>query len=255
MKTILEILKRKWAEYLLEILVIIIGILGAFVLNNWSEVRKEKAIEQNYLSRLYADLQNDREILTFSKDLTEIRMSQINLLIDAIQNPDLSSEKPKQIIESIEKVTWLSYLPLSRIVYNELLNSGKMSLIQSEELRKQLAIYSAEIDHWEIILNNKVSQKEFANATAGLLSIEILTAIENSESTDPLKSSHNLDIEIAPNEVKRIIQELSSNSDAVKWFPQIYHYHVLAAKVIDELKAQVEFLIEFIEDQLENHNL
>ena len=81
----------------------------------------------------------------------------------------------------------------------------------------------------------------------------MLTAIENTESTDPTKSSHYLDLEIDKNEVKRIILELSSNEEAVKWLPQIYHYQVLAAKVIILLQAHVESLLKSIEVQLKNY--
>ncbi len=235
-----------------EIVLVVIGILIAISINSWNEDRKERAIEQIYLLRLYNDLQKDMEILTFSQGLSVIRINQINLLNDAINNPDLLLAKPKQIIESIEKVTWLSYLPLSRIVYNELLNSGKMSLIKSEELREQLAIYYGDADHWELILNDKGSQKEFTYATAGLLSKEIFIAIENSESTDPIESSNYLNLELDKNEVKAIIQELSINKEAIKWLPKIYHYQILAAKVIIQLKEHNESLMKLIEIQLEN---
>ena len=250
--------ENRTGKYLLyaigEIVLVVIGILIALQINNWNELRKEKAIEHNYLLRLYDDLQKDNETLIFAKGLSEIRISQVNLLTDAIKDPDLSSDKPKKIIESIEKVTWLSYLPLSRIVYEELLSSGKMSLIRSEELRDQLAVYYGDADHWELTLNVRASQQEFTYATAGLLSIEMLTAIENSESTDPEKSSHFLDLEIDNSEVKRIIQELSSNEEAVKWLPKIYHYQVLSAKVIVLLKTHVDSLLKSIEVQLDNYN-
>ena len=52
MKKILETLRLKWAEYLLEILVIMIGILGAFTLNNWNEDRKQEVKDREFLISL-----------------------------------------------------------------------------------------------------------------------------------------------------------------------------------------------------------
>jgi len=244
----------KYFKYAIgEIVLVVIGILIALSINNWNEGRKEGFIEQKYLMRLLVDLENDYKTLTYSKGLSKDRINQINLLTDVIKNPVQSNENPKQIIESIEKVTWRSYLPLSKIVYNELLNSGKMSLIQSEKLRELLSNYYGAADHWEMILNFEDAQNEFSHATAGLLSKEILSAIENSESISVgsiTKSTHYIDIEVK--DIDRIVQELSSKNEAIKWLPKIYHYHILAGKVITDLSTQNETIKKLVQSELNN---
>ena len=63
MKKILDLLKEKWGEYVLEILVITIGIFGAFILNDWNEKRKEKEKFLILTEQLYNSIYTD--ILSF----------------------------------------------------------------------------------------------------------------------------------------------------------------------------------------------
>lgn len=83
-----------------------------------------------------------------------------------------------------------------------------------------------------------------------MLSAEILAAIENSEWIDSSKSTHFIDINIEEEEVARIVEELSSNSEAIRWMPKIYHYHVLSEKIIENLLSQNEALKNLILSEL-----
>ena len=233
-----------------EIALVVIGILIALSINNWNEDRKESLIEKNYLRRLLVDLENDYKTLSFSKALSKERINQVNILSNVIKNQSQSNESSTLIIESIEKVTWRSYLPLSKIVYNELLNSGNMSLIQSEYLRNLLSNYYEDADHWEMILNLEDAQKMFSHETAGLLSIEILTAIENSSSLRNSNPTYELDIELEEIEFDRIVKEFSTKTEAIKWLPNIYHYHLLADKVITILATHNETIKKIVQAEL-----
>lgn len=232
-----------------EIVLVMIGILLALQVNNWNENRKNKAIEQVYLNRLFNDLKKDHETLLFSMGNAKARTKQINQLTEAIKTPDSLFSNPGLIIESIEKVTWRSYLPLSRIVYDELRSSGNMAILESDKLREQLASYYAFAEHWESILKSLEYQKEFSKETAGLLDMETLEIIENTSTVAMSNSKNNHDYSLQPTEVNQIISTLAQNQNATKWLPQINHYHVLSKRIIEQLISQNDELMREIRVQ------
>jgi len=56
MKRILYTLNEKWPEYLLEIMVLIIGIYGAFAVDNWNDERKSNESEKRFLVNLKSEI-------------------------------------------------------------------------------------------------------------------------------------------------------------------------------------------------------
>lgn len=81
MKKLLDHLCQDWYKYLLEILVITIGILGAFALNNWNDQRKQAAFEREVLIQIKVNLQNDKERLIDIKQNFDLAVSATNKIL------------------------------------------------------------------------------------------------------------------------------------------------------------------------------
>lgn len=136
MKRILTTLSQKWPEYLLEIIVITVGILGAYALNNWNEGRKNQQLELDIYENLHSSLKTD------SVKLVRI-LGHINASIEAqetiIQNDhDYVTEccDPEQVLADLYDGSF-SFFPKYG-AYNQIVSDGQLPIIRNEEIRDKL---------------------------------------------------------------------------------------------------------------------
>ncbi|QSE98857.1 hypothetical protein [Fulvivirga lutea] len=161
MKRLLTTLSQKWPEYLLEILVLIIGIYGAFALENWNEQRKENELEERILLSLKDETNNNFNVLASCKDIIKKRIAFTDSLKLYIGPSYANIEKIKfvefvgQAIGSAERCT----LPVD--VLEELKASGNLNLINDIRIRRQISNLSAALnvlkqteDDWHYDLAN-----------------------------------------------------------------------------------------------------
>ncbi len=137
MKKILTTLSDKWAEYILEILVITLGILGAFLLNNWNEQRKTNLATRDALRNVMEDLRQDSvqfqfHVVNSDRIARNLRKTINNLL----------EEKSD---DSLEYYFQRSSGYLVAVVHNSAFQSmneqGLIPNIQDEELRLAIMRY------------------------------------------------------------------------------------------------------------------
>lgn len=129
-----------------EILLVVIGILIALGINNWNEHQKDLATEQNIINNLHEE---------FSKNLQLINDMITN--IEKVENASFKLMKymNKDIDEAtVKKVDSLIYWAIEHSAYNpsnntysEILNTGKIELIQQKSLKNKLFEWARELEN------------------------------------------------------------------------------------------------------------
>jgi hypothetical protein len=136
MKRILHTLKQKWPEYILEILVITLGILGAFALNNWNETQKSNRFEEEILTLIDENLTRDSVSIT----------AELNSAILAIQLTDSILNRVNQKIYDEQLNLWMGkVIKFERFRSQssgfEVLKSKGIDILQDKQLQVDLITY------------------------------------------------------------------------------------------------------------------
>lgn len=154
MNRIALVLRKKWAEYLLEILVIMIGVMGAFALDKWNESRKERVEEKKLLSEIRVALNKD---LTDQFDRLIERSNQDSVKFAAIlERASSGTPIPEEIVNPYRVITAIGGRNLSpHITAYKLLENRGIDIIRSDSLKMAiLDIYIIHYTRVEEVLDN-----------------------------------------------------------------------------------------------------
>jgi uncharacterized protein YhaN len=225
----------------LDLFVVILGILLAFQLDRFRESWQERRLEHRYLERLRNDLAAD--IAEFEANLSRIerRLAQVKLLEEAVRDPESVASHPGDFVRAIEKVTWRSFPTVTPYTYNELVTSGRMALLNSEQLRTGLAVYYSRLEDNKRLGLGEDDQDRFRNETVGLLSAAHLSAIEDA-------TSHTLNV--PDEEAVAIAREFASRSASHPWLTRLAKYQVMMRKLTSEHMNRAQALISEIDGAL-----
>jgi len=119
-----------------EVVLVVIGILIALQINNWNEHRKLKVQELSYLNNLKIDLLEDKEGL---KKIIERRISKVSSSDSMLSyyNGTKIKNLKDYYYHFLNVLIWDTHRP-NNITFQELINSGKLTIIQNPDIKKLL---------------------------------------------------------------------------------------------------------------------
>ncbi len=127
----------EYVKYALgEIVLVVVGILLALQIDGWNEANKERAAEIIYMENIKADLQLNLVSLKEFIEARETTIKSVEILMDYF-NQRIPLDENNFNFHILEVMNWYPFVQQSN-TYQELLNSGNLSIISNKSIRSGL---------------------------------------------------------------------------------------------------------------------
>ena len=156
------VVESRFSKYFIyavgEIILVVIGILIAITLNNSNQAQSQRSISAEKLTKLRQLIYQDSINMAKTIDHSKIQIANIQEAIDKFDQG--FSQLDYQSIMKIIIGSGPRTTPLDRSIYEEMLNSGEFSYIQDAELKRKIAAYYMQYEHFWWIIKNYIENSE-----------------------------------------------------------------------------------------------
>lgn len=141
--------ENKFKKYLLyafgEIILVVIGILIALSINTWNQNRLNTKKETYYLTQLKQELSNQNEEINERLERASSSLKVVDTLLYHF-NKDGKFTASIELNGNLFQLIGGTNLKLYRTTFDELISTGQLTLIKSDELRSKILFCYQEIE-------------------------------------------------------------------------------------------------------------
>jgi len=149
---------RKYLLYAIgEIALVVIGILIALQVNNWSQNKESVNKEQEYLIALNNDFQQTKKLFEANRTEHEIVKSSMKEILDWAEEGGIPIKERVRFDSIFGGVFWRSHFDPPLGTVQTILSSGNLNLIRNEELASLLTQWSSLVENYRSVENEALN--------------------------------------------------------------------------------------------------
>ena len=130
----------KWRSAVLDGFAVLVGILLAFAIDAWWDLRTQEENARGYLEAIQTELNENREIIEYDLQTLESWVLDSRVFLEDVVSPEATPS-----YEQVRQMVWETgpdqTTPLLRAAVDDLISSGGLQAIKSAELRRAIAQY------------------------------------------------------------------------------------------------------------------
>ncbi len=135
-----------WRSAVLDGAAVLIGILLAFSIDAWWDLRGQREEARSYLAAIETELVSNRSALVEELQIIRSWVAQSEGFLNDVVSPDASPT-----YDQVREMVWLTgpnrTTPIARAAIDDLVSSGGFQVIETPELRRALADYVRALDN------------------------------------------------------------------------------------------------------------
>jgi hypothetical protein len=129
--------EMRWAQVVLELALLVLGILIALAVNGWMDDRRDARAERQYLELLVRDLDRDLGMLVEVVAYEERQVEDGILAYRALRSSVAPADR-EAVAGALTRLTSRRTLRLTRATYTDLLGTGNLRLVRNAALRDRI---------------------------------------------------------------------------------------------------------------------
>ncbi len=138
-----RLLKLNWSYGLGELIIVIVGVLIALAIEQWNSSRLDRVEEKIIVQRLASDVRANIERLETGLSVLDEKEASLIRVTSALSQNGARPDDPTEFLRAViigANYGW-NQAGIQRATYDELIGSGKFSLIEYSELRWKITEY------------------------------------------------------------------------------------------------------------------
>jgi len=133
--------RQDWFTVCIELLVLVVGIFLGLQVDDWNQRRLDRIEEQYYLERLGRDFERSLAEQTEIVKRARANFEDALALLLVLEARDLGSMTSAEFQALLSRLQGFPPFALVTATIDELIANGKASLLQSDELREEIAMF------------------------------------------------------------------------------------------------------------------
>ena len=145
-KVVGKLRQLNWRSALLDGVAVLVGILLAFSIDAWWDLRNQREEADSYLAAVETELTSNREALIEELEIIRSWVAESEGFLNTVVAPG-ASPTYDQVREMVWKTGPNRTTPIARAAIDDLMSSGGFQVIESPKLRRALADYVRALDN------------------------------------------------------------------------------------------------------------